>query len=347
MSEFIGKYPTKENENNEVILSINDPIIKERNPTHMQIFNRFYDYHFEGTDKITERNKITICDAIFMYQSIFYSYVNGILSGKNPYKNITDRNALRLISEIVKVFDDYFSGFDTNSSKITYVYRGEKTHCGDNKNQPPSVETCRVGQMSSFTSTSTSWKSALSFTGKDCCIYRYKLNNKVPYIDVNYIMSNSEEFCNVPRKNRFMDEKEIILPRGIKLSNPSETKDTYTYYYKNVDNSFDKITLKIFEVDVSYEPNYLEQHPNPIHNKLVEMDNKEALSFIPVPPTTVLTNSSMPPAPPTGGNNKTNINPKNHVLKKMKKSNKVKKNCKIKKIKRTKKQKCKKIISTK
>jgi len=154
----------------------------------------------------------TICHAIYLYNRVFDNYTNGILRNDNKLKKTLTPKLLEFLEKIIHTIDDYF----INKAPISYegmkLYRGERELCeGD---------TCRMGVISSYTSTSKDANVVYNFTNKfDCCLYIYVLEEGIPYIDVDELMKTDYQSlsCGTELQLRHHDEHEVILPRGITL----------------------------------------------------------------------------------------------------------------------------------
>jgi hypothetical protein len=189
--------------------------------------------------------KLTICDAVFLYQKFFDNYINSILREDSRF-TITNPKLLRFFKTIINVIDKYFLSKDV--PKITkrmvdnqknVIYRGEKELCAGG--------VCRFGLIPSYTSATTLDHVAVNFTNKtDCCLYEYFLEEGTPYIDVDRLMENTKKKCKVELIAPYK-EREYLLPRGIILSAKTQT---------SVHNEIQKFTKQI-----SYDKSYIVNNP--------------------------------------------------------------------------------------
>ena len=216
--------------------------ILEIRSDHEQIVNDAYNKHY---NKKTDTFEIEINDAVKMYQHVFDNYINGVLRNKQ----LRSPNITRFINEIIRVLDDYFLHEapritqEDIDNKDHVFYRGEKKLCPDGN--------CRSGLITSFSSLSENVDAAIGFTNGTCCLYVYKLDIGVPYLDVNKLLEEYGE------DNDASDEYEFILPRGVILGPLlKKTKKKLPYTFYNVDE---------FILDVSYDPNYIESRMIPVY----------------------------------------------------------------------------------
>lgn len=216
-----------------------DPIIERYSSTHSHYINKQYQIYKENGFNLT------ICDAVYLYQYIFDGYTNGILRKDPMFMGIKNKNLLDFFNKIIQTLDDYFINHAPRVTKEmvktgkNVIYRGEKKLC-DN-------DTCRVGVMPSFTSSTTKKDIAQNFSGSNCCLYKYVLPEGTPYIDVNRIMEDTYKNCGKKLNNKFEGEHEYILPRGIILSDNTEC------YYDDY--------KKAFEKHIIYDPDYIKNNP--------------------------------------------------------------------------------------
>jgi len=194
------------------------------------------------------KKNVTICDAIYLYNDIYNQYINGILRNNQEFIQKLNPKLLELFKKIIYTLDDYFTSKNADkSTKGMKVYRGEKKLCEN--------DTCRVGIMSSYTSTSKDISMARTFAGADCCLYTYELEEGIPYIDIDDIMEKDKQKikCDTELKLINAGESEIILPRGIILKKVREedvkTEYGYSKYQKN------------FVISISYDENYIKNNP--------------------------------------------------------------------------------------
>jgi surface protein len=184
----------------------------------------------------------TICDAIYLYNNVIDYYINGLLRNDNEIKEKLNPKLLEFFTKIIHTIDNYFINDAHKSYKGMKVYRGEKQLCeGD---------TCRMGVVSSYSSSSTDSNVSLSFTNsKDCCWYMYELEEGIPFIDVDEIMNENIQSLNCGKKLQLLNtcESEIILPRGIILNKIREE-----LYIK---------LMRKFIMSVSYDKNYIKNNP--------------------------------------------------------------------------------------
>ncbi len=214
--------------------------------------------------------ELTICDAVFLYLMYFDYYVNEFLRDNPELIGFKNEKLLRFFNKIIDVFDNYFL---TQAPKITdesvnkqlnFVYRGEKQLCEGN--------TCRVGLMPAYTSSSPDVDIGMMFTNNnDCCLYTYELPVGMPYIDVEDIIDNTEKYCNIPPfKNINVTLIEYILPRGIVLSNEN-IKEGFEDWDFNGTNK----RIQSFTKSVSYDPNYIQNNPVDLVAKYISNNNNE------------------------------------------------------------------------
>jgi len=226
---------------------------------------KFYQESFETDDElykmfeynyifflITRYNKyknienFTICDAIYLYNHVLDNYVNGILRNNNEIKEKLTPKFLEFLEKIIHTIDDYFINKAPKSHESMGLYRGEQKLCEGN--------TCRMGVISSYTSTSKNPNVPYIFTNKvDCCSYIYVLEEGIPYIDVDEIMKKDNQYqkCRTELKLKNDDEHEVILPRGIILNQMKEREETLLQGKR----------ITTFMMSISYDKNYIKNNP--------------------------------------------------------------------------------------
>jgi surface protein len=214
--------------------------------------------------------ELTICDAVFLYLMFFDYYVNEFLRNNPILVGFKNEKLLRFFNKIIDVFDNYFL---TQAPKITdesikkqlnFVYRGEKQLCQGN--------TCRVGLMPGFTSTSPDIDVAMIFTNEnDCCLYTYELPIGMPYIDVEDIITNTQSYCNIPPFNDInVTLNEYILPRGIVLSEKNIKQGFEDWDFHGTNKR-----IQTFTKSVSYDPNYIQNNPINLVAKYISNNNED------------------------------------------------------------------------
>ena len=206
-----------------------------------------YVYYKCGQYRKIGYDRMTICDAIALYQYNFDGYINNLLRTNS---DLTNPNLLEFLHAIIRVIDDYHAG---PAPRVTermvkmrqhLVYRGEKTLCKGG--------TCRQGIMPSYTSSSTNAFIAIGFmdktstNGKPCCLYEYALNVGTPYIDVDSIMANTRVNCGAYVNVPLGQEREYILPRGITI-----------LPYKSTTQSTFSDSMQVFTLNVTYDTTYV------------------------------------------------------------------------------------------
>ena len=200
--------------------------------------------------------ELTICDAVFLYLMYFDYYINEFLRNNPILNDFKNEKLLRFFNKIIDVFDNYFlteAPKITNESiknRLNFVYRGEKKLCDG--------DTCRFGLMPAYTSSSPDVDIAMMFTNnEDCCLYTYELPVGIPYIDVEDIIDNTEEYCDIPPfQNINVTLIEYILPRGIVLSDKNIKQGIEPWDFYGTTKQ-----IKSFTKSVSYDPNYIRNNP--------------------------------------------------------------------------------------
>jgi len=184
----------------------------------------------------------TICDTIYLYNHAFDNYINGLLRNDNELKQKLNPKLLEFFEKIIHTIDNYFeSETSPKSYKGMKLYRGENELCED--------DTCRMGVISSYSSTSDKLEVAMAFTNnEDCCLYKYELDEGIPYIDVTKLMEkhNQSITCGTKLKLKNTEEFEIILPRGIVLNKIKEEETE---------------GITTFMMSISYDENYIKNNP--------------------------------------------------------------------------------------
>ncbi len=253
---------------------ITDPVIENYSAKHTQYIDKQY-------RKYKNLNfKLTICDAVYLYQKIFDNYINGILRNDLRFMVIKNPDLLHFFNIIINTFDDYFVNHAPRITKdMVYsgkniIYRGEKELCADG--------TCRSGTVPSYTSSTTSISIAYGFTNKkNCCLYKYELSEGVPYIDVDKMMKDTNKYCGV-KLSPPHEEKEYILPRGIILSNEL-TEAGKIGPHKSI---------SLYKKTITYDENYIKNNPIDLTNIVPNLPNDgfslfnfEELASVPLPPS--------------------------------------------------------------
>jgi surface protein len=275
-SGMIDKHLPKELENrkNSDDYLITDPVIENHSIKHAQ-------YISENYKEYKKKNfKLTICDAVYLYQEIFDNYINGILRNDPRFTAIKNPELLHFFNVIINTFDDYFLNHAPRITKEmvesgkNVIYRGEKKLCDDGS--------CRVGKLTSFTSSTTDEIVALAFSNKmNCCLYKYTLSEGIPYIDVDEIMQNTDRKCGV-KLNPIYEEAEYILPRGIILSND----------LVEISKSGNEKKISTYQKSITYDENYIKNHPIDLTNIIPDLPNdgfslfnENEMNLLPEPPS--------------------------------------------------------------
>ncbi len=219
---------------------VTDPVIENFSITHKTYINEQYKF-YKNIDF-----KLTICDAVYLYQNIFDNYINGFLRNDHNITSIKNKELIIFFQKIIDVLDNYYINMCPKitqsmiDNKKNIIYRGEKNLCPNDE--------CRMGKIPSFTSCSTNIEISKAFTNKnDCCIYEYVLSEGVPFINVDKMMRNTHMYCGV---NLIPDhyEEEFLLPRGIILS--AENK---VFRMEG--------TIKVYRKIITYDNNYIKNNP--------------------------------------------------------------------------------------
>jgi surface protein len=220
--------------------------------TDDELYEMFeYDYIFfliTRYNKYKNIENFTICDAIYLYNHVLDNYINGILRNNNEIeiKETLTPKFLEFLEKIIHTIDDYFINKAPKSHEGMGLYRGEQKLCeGD---------TCRMGVISSYTSTSKDPNVPYIFTNKvDCCSYIYVLEEGIPYIYVDEIMKKDNQYkkCRTKLKLKNDDEHEVILPRGIILNKMKEQEETLLQGKR----------ITTFMMSISYDKNYIKNNP--------------------------------------------------------------------------------------
>jgi len=220
--------------------------------TDDELYEMFeYDYIFfliTRYNKYKNIENFTICDAIYLYNHVLDNYINGILRNNNEIeiKETLTPKFLEFLEKIIHTIDDYFINKAPKSHEGMGFYRGEQKLCEGN--------TCRMGVISSYTSTSKNPNVPYIFTNKvDCCSYIYVLEEGIPYIYVDEIMKKDNQYkkCRTKLKLKNDDEHEVILPRGIILNKMKEQEETLLQGKR----------ITTFMMSISYDKNYIKNNP--------------------------------------------------------------------------------------
>jgi len=188
----------------------------------------------------------TICHAIYLYNHVFDNYIIGLLRNNERLKKKLNPKLLEIFSKIIHTIDNYFeSQSSPKSTKGMKLYRGENKLCeGD---------TCRMGVITSYSSTSKEPDVAFRFTNREeCCLYTYELEEGIPYIDVTEIMDKNKQAlsCGTELELKHKGEFEIILPRGIILKRIREEETV-----------LNAKRIRTFIMSISYDENYIKNNP--------------------------------------------------------------------------------------
>ena len=206
-------------------------------------------------------------DAVFAYVMSLDVFINGLARDPKFYVKELNPYLSELVEKMIRALDDHFT--DSKCDKITQemvnngeniVYRGELRLCKGG--------VCRTGLTQGFTSTTKNVKMTEMFTSDTCCLYEYELPVGIPYIYVPDLLGG----------NDILGEEEVLLPRGLTLSNPKKVSrkcdPREAFYYRNY------LLMHEYKKDVNkwkYEINQLKQK---IKDNNVEEVYKEYETYI-------------------------------------------------------------------
>lgn len=154
---------------------------------------------------------------------------------------VTKYISIQNIKNVIKIFDEYMyydAPRTTEEMSKMKFYRGMKNpYFIDYINQIPLENKDETMIVNNFISISLDTKVAIRFSDElnHCCFFEITLDKGIPYIDMIL-------------HSQYPQEREILLPRGLKIKLLSEPETTYV-----LNKSYESIKTKLYKIHIFYD----------------------------------------------------------------------------------------------